>query len=121
MMSIVYDMQPHQCDLTDKRLRRKPGHNAAEFLSHYSSEVKQEFDELRWPTQFSIGIEYKLVLTKKQHNADIELSTGLSGRSTVQLIEVPKDPSKSYPNRQKEVVEKLKEKIPSLQVNQHDI
>lgn len=116
MMSIVYDMQPHQGDLTNKRLRRELGRDAADFLCHYCAEIKKEFDDLKRPAQFSIGIEYRLVLTNKPSDADIELSSGPSSGAT-RLIEVPKDPSKSHPFRQKEVLEKLKE----MKINQYDI
>jgi len=34
---------------------------------------------------------------------------------------VPKDPSKSHPFRQKEVIEQMKAKISGLQINQYDI
>jgi hypothetical protein len=121
MMSIVYDMCPEQSDLSDKQLRRELGRDAAAFLSRYCSQLKQEFDHLQRPAQFSIGIEYRLVLTKNQDKADIILSTGADGGTTTQIIEVPKDPSKSHPFRQKEVIEKLKIAITGLQINQHDI
>ena len=121
MMSIVYDMNPEQSDMTDKRLRRKIGMDAATFLARYCSEVKQEFDELQKSTQFSIGIEHRLILTKKQDDADIVLSRGPTGSNSVQTIEVPKDPSHSHPFRQKEVIEKINERMPELQINQYDI
>lgn len=121
MMSIVYDMRPGQGDLTDKRLRRELGRDAAEFLARYCSQLKQEFDHLQRSAQFSIGVEYRLVLTKKQNEADILLSTGPTDGAATQIIEVPKDPSKSHPFRQKEVLEKVKAAIKDLKINQHDI
>ena len=121
MMSIVYDMQPQHCDLTDKRLRRELGRDAVAFLSRYCSEIKEEYDQLQYPNQFSIGIEYRLVLTKKQDEADISLSTGPTGGVITQIIEVPKDPCKSHPFRQKEVIEKLKMELTGLKINQYDI
>jgi hypothetical protein len=121
MMSLVYDLRPEQCDLTDKRLRRELGHDAAVYLSTYCSQIKQEFDSLQRPAQFSIGIEYRLVLTKNQADADIVLSTGTGNSGSTQIIEVPKDPSKSHPFRQKEVIEQVKAKVDGLQINQHDI
>lgn len=121
MMSIVYDMRPEQGDLTDKRLRRALGRDAAAFLARYCSQLKQEFDHLQRPAQFSIGVEYRLVLTKNQDEADILLSSGPTSGSATQIIEVPKDPSKSHPFRQKEVIEKVKSAATGLQINQHDI
>lgn len=121
MMSIVYDMRPEQGDLTDKRLRRELGRDAATFLARYCSQLKQEFDHLQRPAEFSIGIEYRLVLTKNQDEADILLSTGPTVGAATQIIEVPKDPSKSHPFRQTEVKEKVKLAVSGLQINPHDI
>lgn len=121
MMSIVYDFEPHRGDINDKRLRRELGREAAAFLSRYCAEIKEEFNQLQRPIQFSIGIEYRLVLTKKQDEADILLSTGPMGAATTQIIEVPKDPSKSHPFRQTEVVEKVKMAGTGIKINQYDI
>lgn len=120
MMSLVYDMSPEQSDMTDKRLRRKLGADAATFLARYCAEVKHEFDELEKPAQFSIGIDYRLVLTKKSDEADITLSSGAGGELT-HVVEVPKDPSRSHPFRQKEVIEKTNEMLSGLEINQYDI
>ncbi|MDT3778288.1 DUF3644 domain-containing protein [Nitrospira sp. MA-1] len=121
MMSLVYDLCPEQSDLTDKRLRRELGRDTAEFLTRYCSQIKHEFDSLQRPSQFSIGIEYRLVLTKNQNDADIVLSTGTESGDSVRIIEVPKDPSKSHPFRQKEIIEQMKTRVPGLQINQHGI
>ena len=121
MMSLVYDMQPGQNDLTDKRLRREMGRDAANYLTRFCAKVKEDFDRFDRSAQFSIGIEYHLVLTKKQDEADIQLSAGSSGGSVNQIIEVPKDPSKSHPFRQKEVIEQIKSAIAGIEINQYDI
>ena len=107
MMSIVYDIGPEQFDINDHRLRRKLGKDAAEFLGHYCAEVTQELGQLQRSDQFAIGIEYKLTLTKKPNDADIQLSTGPQGEHS-RIIEVPRDPSSSHPFREKEVVESAK-------------
>ena len=120
MMSIVYDMSPDQSDMTDKRLRRKLGVDTATFLARYCAELKHESDDLEKPTQFMIGIDYRLVLTNKPSEADITLVSGPGGELT-QLIEVPKDPSRSHPFRQKEVIEKLNEVLIDSKINQYDI
>ena len=119
MMSIVYDMGPDQWDMTNKRLRKQLGQDAATFLTKYCADLKQELDELQRSVQFSIGIEYKLVLTKKHNDADILLSSGSGDSEPTQIVTVPKDPSISHPLRQKEVIEYLKEK--GLLINQYDI
>lgn len=121
MMSIVYGTGPEQSDLSNARLRQELGHEAADFLSQYCAEIRQEFDQLQRPAEFSIGIDYHLVLTKKADEADIVLSSGQTGRSLARIVEVPKDPGKSHPFRQKEVLAELKNAIPDSGVNQHDV
>ena len=49
------------------------------------------------------------------------LSTGTESIHSARIIQVPKDPSKSHPFRQKEVIEQIKTRIAGLQVNQYDI
>ena len=119
MMSIVYDIGPNQWDMTDKRLRKQLGQDAATFLAKYCAELKRDFDQLQHSNQFSIGIEYKLVLTKNPDDADIILSSGSGDSEPTQVVMVPKDPSVSHPLRQKEVIELLQAE--QLPINQYDI
>ena len=119
MMSIVYDMGPEQLDMTDQRLRKQLGQDAAVFLARYCAEIRQELDQLQHAVQFSIGIEYSLVLTKKHNDADIVLSSGSGDTKPTQIVTVPKDPSTSHPLRQKEVIEHLK--TAGLSINSYDI
>ena len=58
MMSIVYGMSPEQGDLSNARLRQELGRESADFLSRYCAEIRQEFDQLQRPAEFSIGIDY---------------------------------------------------------------
>jgi hypothetical protein len=121
MMSLVYDLSPDQADISHSKLKKSLGKEAADFLARYCAEIKEEFKSLGRPAEFSIGIEYKLVLTKNKDEADIVLVSGPEAPTTARIIEVPKDPSKSHPYRLKEVVEKLKEIIPGLSVSSYDI
>ena len=121
MMSLVYDLEPQRGDMTDKRLRRKLGREAANYLTRYCAQIKNEFDQLQRPIQFSVGIEYRLALTKNHDDADIVLSQGSAGGAAVRIVEVPKDSSKSHPYRQKEVIEKMKAAVPVLTINQYDV
>ena len=121
MMSFVYDLEPHRGDMSDKRLRRELGREAAAFLTGYCARIKNEFDQLKRPLHYSVGIEYRLALTKNLNDADIVLSHGPAAGAAVQIVEIPKDTSKSHPNRQKEVIQKAKAAVPGLAINQHDI
>ncbi|MDD2716299.1 MAG: DUF3644 domain-containing protein [Candidatus Wallbacteria bacterium] len=121
MMSIVYDIQPQYGDLADKRLRRELGLDAAKFLSKYCADIRREFDQFQRAAEFSIGIEYRLVLSKNDDDADIKLSTGPNGRVNTQVIEVPKDPSKTHHFRQIDIKNELNSKISSSKISQFDI
>jgi hypothetical protein len=121
MMSIVYDMGPQHSDMSDKRLRRELGKDAADFLARFCSQVRDEFEQLKCPVEFSIGIDYRLVLTDKPGSADIMLSKALAGSDPTRVVEVAKDPSKTHPLRQKEVLEQLEARVKGIGVNAHDI
>ena len=121
MMTIVYDMQPGYSDMSNSRLRKDLGKDAADFLARYCAEVREEFDRLQRPARFSIGVEYRLVLTDKRSEADIVLSTSQTGDKPHHIVQIPKDPSKSHPLRQKEVLELLNSKLPALKLNQYDV
>ena len=58
------------------------------------------------------------IQAKKQNDADIVLSAGQAGDAIVRIVEVPKDPSKSHPFRQKEIVEKVRLAAPDIRINQ---
>ena len=122
MMSIVYDIAPEQWDITNSRLQQRLGPDSAKFLSKYCAKIKQERAELQHSNQFAIGMEYHLVLTKKHSDADIVLSSGPSDEEPTQIVEVPKDPSRTHPFRQKELLKELNKKImPERKINQYDI
>lgn len=120
MMSIVYDIQPLQFDMSDRQMRRILGSDAANFLLQFCTDIKKEYEDLNCPQKFSIDLKYHLVLTKKEDNADITLSKGPGGKQFSGFIEVPKDPSKSHPFRQIEVIQKINETL-SISINHYDI
>ena len=104
MMSIVFDMSPDQSDMSDSRLQQQLGPDVASFLLGYCAEIKSEFDQLQHAPEFSIPIEYRLVLTKRQDVADITLTSGPKGKEVAQVVETPRDPGTTHPFLQKEVV-----------------
>lgn len=121
MMTIIYDFQPEQFNLNDKVLRRQIGIETAKYLMQFQAKVKQEFEDLGKPAEFSIDIGYKLVLTKNPGSADIALTSGAGGAAT-QLVEVAKDSGKTHPYRQKDVIAQINTSLnKDTKINQHDI
>jgi Protein of unknown function (DUF3644) len=74
MMSIVYDLGPEQFDLSSSVLWRQLGKETVAFLTEFQARVQQEYTTLGKPTEFAIGIGYKLALTQKPGDADIVLT-----------------------------------------------
>lgn len=86
MMTIVYDFSPEQFDLKNPILRRQLGRDAAQYLAQFQAEIRQEFEELGKPAEFSIDIGYKLELVPKIGEADIVLTKNETG-STTSIVE----------------------------------
>ena len=107
MMAIVYDLGPDQLDLSSRVLRRKLGRDTALYLARFQTKLREEFIALGQSPEFSIGIGYKLALTKKPGEGDIILTKGEVGK-TVGIVEVPKDPSSTHPYRRTELVTQVK-------------
>ena len=121
MMTIVYDLSPEQSDMADAQLRMQLGIDAAEYLSRYCADLRRESIELERSAEFAIGIEYRLVLTKRRDDGDIILSAGTGDGEPAQVVEVAKDPSTTHPYRQKELIEEVNQELGNKTVNQYDI
>ena len=121
MMTIVYDLSPGSFDLSSQAVKRRLGKDVTAYLAQMQKRIQAEFNTLERSPEFSIGVEYKLVLTKKPGEADIVLSTGEKGKSTT-VVQVAKDPSVSHPHRQKELLVTLTTALDGVATaNQHDI
>lgn len=121
MMTIVYDLSPDEVDPSNAVLRKKWGKETANYLAQFQEEVRREFASLGSPSEFSIDIDYRLVLTKKPQDADISLTIGPDGEP-LGKVEVPKDSGKTHPYRQKELVEQIKDALDDeITFNQHDV
>lgn len=122
MMTIVYDLSPGMIDLTSPAAKRRLGKDVAAYLGRLQKKIQDEFGALGKVAEFSIGIEYKLVLTKKPGDADIVLSNGDSGGQATTVVHVAKDPSITHPLRQKELLVTLNDKLGGqASANTHDI
>lgn len=121
MMTIVYDLSPDGLDPNDAVLRKNWGKETAKYLARFQDEVRREYESLGKPTEFSIDIDYRLVLTKKPQDADISLTVGPDGEP-LNKVEVPKDSGKTHPYRQKELIEQVKTILgDGTTFNQHDV
>ena len=81
MQSILYDLSPGSFDLGSPAVKRRIGKDLAAYLAQMQKKIQEEFSTLERSPEFSIGVEYKLVLTEKPGDADIVLSTGDMGES----------------------------------------
>ena len=120
MMSIVYDLSPEMHGLNDNRLRRKLGPDAAEYLTAYCADLRREYEQLQRPQEFTLTLSYRVLITNKPGEADIELTKGPIDGTATKVVEVPKDPSASHPFRLKEVIEQVRTDFPDARINQHD-
>lgn len=113
MMTIVYDLSPGSFDLGSSAVKRRLGKDVAAYLQRVQKQIQSEYGELDSNSEFSIGVEYKLALTKKPGDADIVLNSGTGGKSAM-VVQVAKDPSISHPFRQKELLVALKDALNEL-------
>lgn len=120
MMSIVYDVDPHHLDMSDKRLRRRLGKTAAMYLARYCAQLVNEHDALQRPAEFSVQIEYRVLLTDKPGEADVVLTKGSSGSQPTRAFGVPKDSCKTHPFRQCDLLNYLHDQLTGPRVNQYD-
>lgn len=120
MMTIVYDLSPDQLDLNSVDLRKRLGADAAKCLMEFEAKLRQESEDLGRSAEFSIPVNYKLALVKDVGDADISLTTGGAGE-TVGVLEIPKDPGKTHPYRQKELVEQANVELEGTTINKHDV
>lgn len=121
MMTLVYDLSPDQLDLSNSVMRRRLGSDTAKYLIGLQDEIRRQHLNLGGSTDFSIGIDYSLVLTNKPEDADISLTVGPDGQK-LGKVQVPKDPGKTHPYRQKELIEQVNEMLDDeAKINSHDV
>jgi hypothetical protein len=97
------------------------GKDVVKYLADTQAEIQSEFDELGKSSEYSIGVEYKLVLTKNPGEADIVLNAGSDGKSGA-VVHVAKDSSSTHPFRQKDLVVEVNKKLNGAKtINSYDI
>lgn len=106
MLSLIFDIGKVNPIL----LRKKHGREIADFFANKSNEIEGNISTLS-DKKYCISVEYKLALVKNPKDADITLSAGPQGKFSGTVIEIPKDPSLTYPYRQIDCINQVKAKI----------
>jgi hypothetical protein len=121
MMNLVYDLSPDETDLGSPVLRRRLGKDAADYLTQFEAELRREHEDLGKPSEFAVEIHYSLGIERRAEAGDITLTAGPEGAAT-RVVEVAKDPSRTHPYRQKELVVQLNAALKGDRtVNQYDV
>ena len=108
LMTLVGDSK----EIDPIKIKKKYGIATLEFLQSQMTSIDQQEKNIS-NSKFRIPIEYKLVLTKVQGNADIKLTASDTGSKNTIFVEVVKNPDKTHPNMAKHVIEKVAKKIKS--------
>lgn len=105
LVSLMIDSHHVQPDVIRAKYSEITEQTVSEFLERFQHTEKELASRA-----FAIPIDYRLVLTKRQNQGDIVLSTGNTGISSV-LVEVPRDVNQTHPYLQKDVVAKVNERL----------
>lgn len=121
MMSIIYDFDPAMAQMSSPRLRRELGKDAATFLMKHCATIQEQLVEYGDHREFFIGVDYKLALTKRDDAGDISLTTSSGTPNTAGIVYTPRDTSRGWPLRQKEVLEQLRAALPGIDIKPYDM
>jgi len=121
MMALVYDFDPTQHSLDYAKMKRRLSAETIRWLEEFQQNIRNQAAALgEFVGQFYIPITLQLAMVKKPGKADIVLSPGIGGKETL-ILEVPKDPNKTHPYRQTEVVALVNQKCGGTPpFNSHD-
>ncbi|GGA85883.1 hypothetical protein GCM10011369_29900 [Neiella marina] len=101
MLSLVVDGPAPEVALIKKHYGKHAAKFVAKFIKRFD-ETTQELDS----TEFSIPIDYRLALVKREDASDLSLSAGEGGEGAI-IITKTQDPDKTHPYHQKEALEEI--------------
>jgi len=111
MMVLVYDFDPSQHSLEHARMTRKLSPETIKWLTEFQTDIRKQATSLGENAQrFYIPVDLKLAIVKTPGKADLVLGSGTGGKEAL-ILEVPKDPNKTHPYRQTEVVSLVNQKF----------
>lgn len=106
MLTLVFDVK----QIEPVSMQKRYGKEVSDFVLSRQRSIDEATREARSP-QFGIPIAYRLVLTKKPQEADVVLSLGGEDAPEVQLIEVPRDISRTHPYRFRQLAASIADRL----------
>jgi len=120
MMALVYDFDPTEYSLDHAKMARLLSTETVQWLKEFQQGIRNRASSLVVNNeQFYIPINFKLTITKNPKTSDIIVSSG-GGRQAL-VMQIAKDPDRTHPYRQTEVVKLVNQTISSQIINQWDI
>lgn len=122
MMALVYDVDPSTHSLDSAIVRRNMTPEGIKWLRNFQQDIRSKAKSVEADVeqQFYIPINLRLAIVKNPSKADIVLGSGQGGTEAM-IVEVAKDPDKTHPYRQKDVLkEMVKRCSPTPTLNQYD-
>jgi hypothetical protein len=104
-------------DLEFRTINAKYGEVTAEEIRKLKDKVEENEKELE-DDSYIIPIGYKIVLTKKENEGDLKITTSPDGESAM-FIKVPKDNNITYPYRSKDVISKVNQYFKEEKINSY--
>lgn len=106
LMTLVGDSK----DIDPIKIKKKYGPTILEFVEAQMTELNKRENKIG-NSKFRIPVEYKLVLTKVEGDADIKLTASTEGAKSALVVEVAKNPNKTHPNLMKHILTKVSKKV----------
>lgn len=106
LMTLVGDSK----DIDPIKIKKKYGPTILEFVEAQMIELNKRENKIG-NSKFRIPVEYKLVLTKVEGDADIKLTASTEGAKSALVVEVAKNPNKTHPNLMKHILAKVSKKL----------
>lgn len=124
MMALTYDFNPEELSFEHAKISKRLPAETIKWIKEFQQRIYKTKLELKEEdlNQFHIPINFTLAIVHNPKKADIVLSAGREASEQGVIIEVPKDPDRTHPNRQKEVIEKVNKELQGqCKINQYDI
>lgn len=101
MLSLVVDGPAPEIALIQKLYGKYAAQSIAKFIQRFD-ETSKKIDS----TEFSIPVDYRLALVKREEESDLSLSVGDAGEGAI-IITKTKDPDATHPYHMKEVLDEI--------------